>query len=299
MGKIVTWSTPIYAESNTAQESDRLFYAENVFRYMKFRSPLSVKFCLGETLSYIVDNQKLLVPASSYMIVNDGLEMECLPCRPGIKAIALFFTNDLISDVNRASRCTENKLLDDPYIHTGSLDFFQHIYRHPSPLSSQLLTIARRMSDSGASDDNLDPGVFFGLARTLLSFQHDVSRQMGRVNARTPTTREELFRRVLRAREYMLDNWNSELTLAQIARQACISPYHFHRTFREVFGHSPMKWFRQYKLERAEELLQGGRISVTEAALRCGFSDVFTFSKAFKRARGYSPSGLITAGGIQ
>ena len=102
--------------------------------------------------------------------------------------------------------------------------------------------------------------------------------------------RQELFRRVLIGKEYMLDQWDAKLGLPQIARHACLSPYHFHRTFREVYGPPPMKWFRKLKFEKAKELLRGGAMTVTEVALQCGFSDVFTFSKAFKREWGMNPS---------
>lgn len=293
MGKIVTWSTPKYSESQTAHQTDSLFYAEDVLRYLKFTTPFSIKFCLRDALRYVVSDQKVVVPPGGFFLTNSGTEMECLPNKPGIQALIVFFTDELIHDVYRNGIHSDRSLLNDPSPKAQPPGFFEHVFRPPNPLSGKLTALARQISGSGTSMHDLLPDTFYDLAEVLLAQQQRISGQMDRVNARSGATREELFRRVLRAREYMLDNWNGELTLAQIARQACISPYHFHRTFREAFGQSPMKWLRQYKLERAEELLQGGRVSVTEAALRCGFSDVFTFSKAFKRARGYSPSGLI------
>ncbi|MFN0173148.1 MAG: AraC family transcriptional regulator [Saprospiraceae bacterium] len=126
----------------------------------------------------------------------------------------------------------------------------------------------------------------------MFQFQEDISKQINRVNARTRTTREELFRRVLNAKEFMHDSWQSDLSLNTVAQQACLSPYHFHRSFQEAFGQSPMKWFRHLKLSYAKDLLASGKMNVTEVALNIGFADVFSFSKAFKRELGVSPSKL-------
>ncbi|MBX2927811.1 MAG: helix-turn-helix transcriptional regulator [Saprospiraceae bacterium] len=61
---------------------------------------------------------------------------------------------------------------------------------------------------------------------------------------------------------------------------------------RQAFNEAPMCRFRQLKMEKARELLRMGKISVSETALHCGFGDVFSFSKAFKRAWGIPPSAL-------
>jgi len=45
--------------------------------------------------------------------------------------------------------------------------------------------------------------------------------------------------RLCRAREFMGDAYGSPLTLNQISREACISPYHFHRLFKHTFEMTP------------------------------------------------------------
>lgn len=292
MGKFITWSTPKYSESTAAQETDSLLFADDVIRYWKFRSPFSIKFCLADAIRYEVDKQSIVVPPGGFFIANDGLEMECLPNEPGVKALFVSFTNALIHDVHR-NHCHEDKtLLDETCTKAGPVHFFQHIYKQPSPLSGQMQALAQHIADSKTSDYHLAPDIFYSLAENLFSMQRDVFRQIDRVKARTSATREELFRRVLRAKEWMQDQWQAELTLNDIARHACLSPYHFHRSFREAFGESPMKWLRRLKLQKAKTMLETGGVSVTRAAYDCGFADVFSFSKAFRREMGVSPSAV-------
>src|SRR5690606_37753328 len=111
-----------------------------------------------------------------------------------------------------------------------------------------------------------------------------------KIKAGRPSTRQELYRRLLAARAFMYDHWDASLTLEEVAREACLSPYHFHRSFHEAFGAAPMQWFKKIKMEKAKMLLAAGGHSVSEAALCSGFADVAGFSKAFKRECGVSPS---------
>lgn len=286
MGRIITWSTPQYSPSVEAHETDSLFYAEDVFRYRKFESPLSIKFCQREALRYIIGSRKVVVPPGSFLLVNAGTEMECLPNEAGVQALMVFFTGSLMQDVYCNLKLDDKALLDGP----PHGRFFEHLYPPAAPFSKHLGALARQMAQVGASNHELSPGLFFGLAEQLLWHQQGISRQIGRLKARNAATREELFRRVLIAREYMEGHWRSRVTLQQAARVACLSPYHFHRTFREAFGQPPMGWFRRLKLEKAKELLRAERMTATEVALHCGFSGLFAFSKAFKREWGLYPS---------
>ena len=292
MSKMVTWISPHYKESAVAHETDGLFYGEDVVRYMKFNSPLSIKFCLADALRYQQGKHHIEVPKGCFFVNNRGRDMECLPNNPGGKVLFLYFTDALMHDVRRNMNLPDNTLLDAPDAPSQPTHFFEHIYRHTDTLTESLNVLARQVSSDGMSRRDLTPDVFYRFAEKLLVLQNGVSKEMRRLNARTPATREELYRRVLTARDFMHDHWQQELVLPDIARQACLSPYHFHRSFREAFGVSPGLWLRRKKMEKAKMLLETGHVTVTETAQMCGFADVFSFSKAFKKVWGVSPGGV-------
>lgn len=291
MNRIITWTTPEDAASNSlGKDSTHLIFAQHVQRYVKFNSALSIKFPLQESLPYIVENDKMEVCPGSYYLVNDGVELECLPCKPRVKALFVNFHIDLIKDVCQNHVAAENSLLNHPAFGNSTPGFFQHVYPANDLLGQKLNALAIEMAASQQSRSDLLPDLFYALAELLLLEQKTVSTQIENINARTRTTREELFRRILSAKAFMMDQWHQNLTNEAIATHVCLSPYHFHRSFKEVYGISPMRWFRQLKLEKAKELLRAGKYSVTEVAYACGFADIFTFSKAFKREWGRSPS---------
>lgn len=281
---------PKYQASEVPQATDSLFFAEEVYRYMKFKTPYSVKFCLAGFMSYIVNNQLVTVPSGSYYVTNKDTELECLPALPGIKAVAVYFTPRLLADVVRFNRSEDMALLDDPAFYIEPIPFFENIYHRPGRLSQHLLSVAALMKKESCSDNQIDSAILYELAEGFYALQWDAQQKIDRINARTPATKTELYRRVIAAHDFMLDQWETQLSLEEVAQNACLSTYHFHRTFNEVFGMPPMHWFKMKKMERAKELLVDGKTTVSEAAIRCGFADVSGFSKAFKRVCGKCPS---------
>jgi AraC-like DNA-binding protein len=79
-------------------------------------------------------------------------------------------------------------------------------------------------------------------------------------------------------------------TLAELARQAGLSRYHFLRTFKSVTGVTPHQWLIRARLQRAAHQLKGAAASVTQIALDAGFHDLSNFIRTFRREFGLSPS---------
>jgi AraC-like DNA-binding protein len=104
----------------------------------------------------------------------------------------------------------------------------------------------------------------------------------------TELVSDDLFTRVLRARERMHDAYAEPLTVPTLARSACLSPFHFLRVYTAAFGETPGRHLSRVRLERARDLLARG-VSVTEACFAVGFSSLGSFSTRFARETGLSP----------
>lgn len=68
-----------------------------------------------------------------------------------------------------------------------------------------------------------------------------------------------------------------------------ITPEYFRKIFKAYYGVSPLKYINALKITHAKELLDSGMYSVTEAALRSGYTDLSYFSREFKKETGNSP----------
>lgn len=101
---------------------------------------------------------------------------------------------------------------------------------------------------------------------------------------------EERNRRLLRARDAMDRDFAEPLDVPGLARVALMSPAHFSRSFREVFGETPHRYLQRRRIERAMALLRETDRSVTDIAIAVGFDSLGTFSRTFHKVVGLPPS---------
>src|SRR5215467_8043374 len=116
-----------------------------------------------------------------------------------------------------------------------------------------------------------------------------VRREADCMPAARPGTREELYRRLSRARDYMLARMDQPVLLDDMARVACLSPNHFIRTFRNAFGQSPHQYLVSRRLERAAMLLARTSRPVTDVCYSVGFESPGSFSWLFRKRYGVAP----------
>jgi AraC-like DNA-binding protein len=101
---------------------------------------------------------------------------------------------------------------------------------------------------------------------------------------------EDLNRRLLRARDAMDRAYAEPLDVPAVAAVAHISPAHFSRTFRHVFGETPHRYLQRRRVERSMFLLRETDRSVTDVCLDVGFTSLGTFSRTFREIVGETPS---------
>jgi len=81
-------------------------------------------------------------------------------------------------------------------------------------------------------------------------------------------------------------DWN----ILEMCKRAHYSPPHLHRLCQVSFGRSPMQQLIHLRIKRAKSLLLSTRWSISHIASYTGYSNVFNFSKRFKKSTGVSPS---------
>jgi AraC-like DNA-binding protein len=101
---------------------------------------------------------------------------------------------------------------------------------------------------------------------------------------------EQLNRRLLRARDAMDRTYAGPLDVRAVAAVAHISPAHFSRRFRAVFGESPHRYLQRRRVERSMFLLRESDRTVTDICFDVGFSSPGTFSRTFRTIVGETPT---------
>jgi AraC family transcriptional regulator len=259
--------------------------------------PLSIKTFTGGAARYRVGRGGLCaVDDASYLVLNHDQTYEITIESPApVTSFCLFFAEGFAETVRRGLTERAECLLDAPEARAdSSLHFFERTYPSDDSLAS-LLSSLRLTLRSLPADDAPEPGwleermhraMELLLARHRLS--HDEAEALGPAAAR-PATREELYRRLHVARDFMAANYGEPLALGDIGRIACLSPNHLLRTFKALFGVTPHQYLVGQRLETARGLLERTDLSVTEVCLSVGFSSLGSFSRLFSRRVGISP----------
>lgn len=99
------------------------------------------------------------------------------------------------------------------------------------------------------------------------------------------------------AMEYIRNHFQEDLTVAKLARYVGLNRSYLTTVFQSVLQMSPQQFLMRFQMTRAAQLLRENNLSVGEVARSCGYPDPLTFSKAFKRTLGVTPSRYGGPGG--
>lgn len=98
-------------------------------------------------------------------------------------------------------------------------------------------------------------------------------------------------RRLRRVIDFIGQNLDEEISLESLSDTFCISKFHLHRLFTAFTGLSLQHYVRWLRLKRAaHQLIVNKDWSILEIAINAGFESHEAFSRAFKKACGFSPS---------
>jgi AraC family transcriptional regulator len=89
---------------------------------------------------------------------------------------------------------------------------------------------------------------------------------------------------------YIEDHLAERISLATLAQLVRLSPFHFCRAFKRSFGMPPLRFHKSRRIDRAKALLAKPAPSVTDIGLAVGYHETSSFSVAFRKATGFTPS---------
>jgi AraC-like DNA-binding protein len=278
-------------------QQSSLFVAQG-FRHDAFAPCplLSVKCMFNGSALYRADRAWFAVNEKGYLILNDQQPYEIHIDSPTrLESFIIFFPRNWAEQVLTSLRRSPEKLLDEPeHMQERSAHFFERFTPHDE-LVSPVLTSLRRAHKSGPLPDLWVEQELRQLLACMFQAQDDALCKSDALPARRASTREELWRRLNRGRDFIHAHFESPLTLSEISRAACLSPFYFLRGFKAVFQLTPHEYLSTCRIERAKFLLERTELPVTEICFAVGFESLGSFSSWFSRFTGVSPSVWRTA----
>jgi AraC family transcriptional regulator len=90
--------------------------------------------------------------------------------------------------------------------------------------------------------------------------------------------------------DYIKEHLGEQVCLLKLAELSRLSVHHFCRAFKQSFGIPPHQYQVQRRMEVAKLLLADRAMSVTDIALSLGYAQTSSFSNAFRKTTGWTPT---------
>lgn len=95
---------------------------------------------------------------------------------------------------------------------------------------------------------------------------------------------------MLKAQNFIMDHLTEPLRVADVARQANLSPTYLQQLFKQHLGMGIGKYIRRRRVNYASHLINFSEGTLKQIAEHCGFSSLYVFSRTFKQDTGYAPA---------
>ena len=95
--------------------------------------------------------------------------------------------------------------------------------------------------------------------------------------------------RLANALNFLEENYQRPLNLAELSARANLSKNQFLRVFKQAFNTTPISYLNDRRIQKAQALLSDSSLSISQVAFETGFSSSNYFSRRFRQALGVSP----------
>jgi AraC-like DNA-binding protein len=225
---------------------------------------IDLTYVIAGKATYMINNEKLSVEAGDLLCIPMDSDRSAVSCVPA--SFACFATNFRMYTVGHKEAVVPLPLISRIGINDDLILQFKRmnedwLRRHPGytmQVRARFMLILQRLME-------------------MLVYDVDTFRFDSRVKT---------------AIRYITDHYAEAITISEVAKAVSLNQVYFGSLFKKETKTTFRDYLNIIRLNQAEGMLQTGTWNVTEVALKCGFGDVFYFSRLFKKYKGVPPSAV-------
>ncbi|WP_144789495.1 AraC family transcriptional regulator [Lysinibacillus fusiformis] len=250
---------------------------------------LSIKTFSNGKAHYKTNKGMFAVEDSRYLLLNEGSYTISIDETKEVESFCVFFKDGFAAEVFKTLKETSDNLLSDPFMNTSSISFFDKTYHKNNTLSIQLEAFKHILPSLEINSIGYEE-LFHKLMQSILNEHFNTYKEVESLSAIRTSTREELYRRICIAHDYIRAYYDKTIKLNDISRIACLSPNHLLRTYTQIYGKTPHQHISEFRIIKAKQLLAELSNNMTNITFKLGFQNPVSFSKMFKQHVGISPN---------
>lgn len=198
-----------------------------------------------------------------------------------------WFTHQCQSeDITEVTIQFHKDLFDDRFLRRNQMNFVRNMFEHSL---RGILFSAETVAALKDRIMSLDKKSGFASVLELLSILHDLSVSRNFKTLSDISFSNDRFqynsRRIERVFEYMNNNYNKQVTLAEVSKLANMPEASFSRFIKKRTGKTFIDTLNEIRLGHASRMLIDTTNTIAEIAYKCGFNNISNFNRIFKRKK--------------
>lgn len=238
--------------------------------YVEQHGAFSIALVTDGNFQYRTVQGSALMTPGSLMLGNQGACFECGHQHTrGDRCLAFHFSPEIFESIVSSVPGATRLAMGAPRL-------------PPVPAVLGVLATAQALRDESGTPEEFHELALHLAAAVCTALNDDSSPP-----PRAPTSRDE--RRVAAALRHIEARHGTRFSVDELAAAAAVSPFHFLRIFAQVVGVTPGQYMLRTRLRQAAMKLRRSNEAIAAVALDCGFEDLSTFNRQFRRATGLTP----------
>jgi AraC family transcriptional regulator len=248
----------------------------------------SFKIIFNGYQDFLIGNREIRLYPDSFVLLAPGTKyISRVDSDEPIKTLSISLTQSFVKDFLASSHMNSTSLIG--YKNQEAQFPVQTIYPFKGDMWFNIMNLQTQLNKDQCNEQLVNEYLSHLLINYYRLYQEEIQQKFDNLNFVRSSTKNEIFNRLILAKEYISNNYNQKFKIEDVASASYLSTTHLMRTFKLAYGVSAYEYLTHVRLSRAQALLKEGKQSVNEIVMLVGFESVSSFISLFKASFHHTP----------